>query len=113
MDAALPDGFRDLEHFAPLWALATQNERERRRRASLESERKEFYDAVVPRLASIIEYLDRFALDAMPEDTRRLLHLTLSIAEIAPTVELYKGSATVPFSFEETRFIAVHGDRKD
>jgi hypothetical protein len=49
----------------------------------------------------------------MPEDARRLLHLTLAVAEIAPNVELYKGSSTVPFSFEETRFIAVHGDRED
>jgi len=66
-----------------------------------------------PRLSAIIDYLNRLPLDSMPEGARRLLHLSLSLAEIAPNVELYKGSTTVPFSFEATRFIAVHGNRKD
>jgi hypothetical protein len=113
MDLPLPDAFCDLDRFVGRWSLPTQNQREAARRATTAEDRKEFYDAAVPRLAAIIDYLNRFPLDSMPEDARRLLHLALSVTEIAPSVELYKGSATVPFSFEETRFIAVHGDRKD
>jgi len=112
MDSSLPDEFRDLDGFAVRWSLPTQNQREEARRASSAHDRKEFYDAVVPRLPAIIDYLNRFPLDSMPVETQRLLHLALSVAEIAPNVELYRGSTTVPFSFEERRFIAVHGDRK-
>lgn len=112
MDLPLPDEFRDLHGFVARWSLPTQNQREAARRTSSAHDRTEFYDAVVPRLPAIIDYLNRFPLDSMPEDAQRLLHLALSVAEIAPNVELYKGSTTVPFSFEERRFIAVHGDRK-
>jgi len=113
MDTSLPGAFRDLQRFVQGWSLPSQNQREAARRGSSAQERREFYEAAVPRLGAIIDYLDQFPLDSMPEDARRLLHLTLSVAEIAPNVELYKGSATVPFSFEETRFVAAHGDRKD
>jgi hypothetical protein len=113
MSTSLPEDFRDLERFVPSWSLPTQNQREAARRASSPQARQEFYDAVAPRLTEIIDFLNPLALDSMPEDARRLLHLTLAVAEIAPNVELYKGSSTVPFSFEETRFIAVHGDRED
>jgi len=112
MDSSMPDEFRDLDGFAVRWSLPTQNQREEARRASSEQDRRELYDAVVPRLPAIIDYLNRFPLDSMPEDAQRLLHLALSVAEIAPNVELYKGSTTVPFSFEERRFIAVHGEHK-
>ena len=113
MDLPLPEAFRDLDRFVKRWSLPTQNQREAERRASSADDRKEFYDAAVPRLAAILDYLNRIPLDSMPEDARRLLHLALSVAEIAPNVELYRGSTTVPFSFAETRLIAVHGDRKD
>ena len=113
MDTSLPEAFRDLERVVQVWSLPSQNQREAARRASSAQERKEFYGAAVPRLAAIIDYLNQFPLGSMPEDAQRLLHLTLSVAEIAPNVELYKGSATVPFSFEESRFVAAHGDRKN
>jgi hypothetical protein len=113
METSLPEPFLELERFVPVWSLATQAEREAQRRRSSLDDRKSFYDAIVPRLRAMLEYLDRYPLDAMPPEAQRMLRLTLSAAEIAPTLELYKGSATVPFSFEETRFIAVHGDRKD
>jgi hypothetical protein len=113
MENTLPEPFRELERFVPIWALAAQNDREAQRRRSSRDDRKAFYDAMAPRLHAIIEHLDRYPIDALPTDAQRLMRLALSAAEIAPTVELYKGSATVPFSFAETRFIAVHGDRED
>jgi hypothetical protein len=113
VDESLPQEFSGLERFMGQWALPTQSEREYRRRNTTPQERKEFYQAVTPRLEAIIAWLDRFPLNAMPAHARRLLHLILSLAEIAPTIELYKDSATVPYSFDERRFIAVHGDRQD
>jgi hypothetical protein len=113
VNVSLPQQFSELERFIDQWALPTQSERESRRRNTTPQEREDFYQAVTPRLEAIIAWLDRFPLDAMPEEAQPLLYLILSLAEIAPTVELYRGNATVPYSFEETRFIAVHGDRQD
>jgi hypothetical protein len=113
VDASLPQEFSELERFVDQWALPTQSERESKRRNTTPQERQDFYEAVTPRLEAIIAWLDRFPLDAMPMEARRLLLLILSLGEVAPTVELYRGSATVPYSFDETRFIAVHGDRQD
>jgi hypothetical protein len=72
MDLPLPDAFRDLDRFVRRWSLPTQNQREAARRATTAEDRKEFYDAAVTRLAAIIDYLNRFPLNAMPEDARRL-----------------------------------------
>jgi hypothetical protein len=113
VDGSLPPEFSALECYIDQWALPTQSERESKRRRATAQERKEFYEAVTARLEAIIAWLDGFPLDALPAEARCLLHLILSLAEVAPTVELYRGSATVPYSFNETRFIAVHGERQD
>jgi hypothetical protein len=107
----LPSQFADLEPLASGWALATQRERERKRAASTVDEMRSVYDTLLPRLEPMLDYLNQFTLDNMPEDARRLFYLTLSFAEVAPYVECYGGQPSVPNSFEETRFIAVHGDR--
>jgi len=105
----LPEKFASLAPFAPIWALATQNEREIRRRASTSEQLQAFYDAIAPQLEDIIGYLNEFPLGKMPEAEQNLLYLTLSLAEVAPHVELYWGNPRVPYSFEEERFIAEHG----
>lgn len=87
----LPNAFDDLEPFARDWALPTEEERLRRRLSSEMACILAFHDAILPRVETIFEYLNRFPLDALPEDSKRLLFLTLSLAEIAPTVHFYKG----------------------
>lgn len=105
----LPENFASLAPFAPIWALPTQNGREIRRRASTSEQLQAFYDAIAPQLEEIIAYLNEFPLGKMPEPEQNLLYLTLSLAEVAPHVELYRGVPRVPYSFEEERFIADHG----
>jgi hypothetical protein len=53
------------------------------------AELEDFYNAVAPRVEAIIDYLDPMPLDRMPEDAKRLLHITLSLMEIAHAGELY------------------------
>ncbi|EJU14983.1 hypothetical protein LH128_00902 [Sphingomonas sp. LH128] len=105
----LPAGFSDLEPLAEQWALATQNARENRRRSSTPADLQIFYDATVGRLDAMIEYLNAMPLDSMPDDAKNLFYLTLSLAEVAPHIELYGGKTRVPYSFEEERFHAEHG----
>jgi hypothetical protein len=107
----VPAQFVDLDPLAETWALATQRQREDRRRASSPAQLRALYDAVLPRMEELLTYLDQYALDNLPEAAKNLLYLTLSLAEVAPYVECYQCQSFVPDSFEDTRFIAVHGDR--
>ena len=111
MNHKLPDAFRALEEFVDQWALATQNERERRRAASTSDELLKFYNAILPRLDETLGYLNDSSLSSLSERDQRLFYLTLSFAEVAMFAECYGGKPQVPNSFEESRFIAVGGDR--
>ena len=108
--AELPRGFEHLESWTEDWALATQNERWDKRLASTREELQAFYAALLPDLEAILDHVDRYPLGELPPASARLFFLALMHAEIAPNVELYGGDPAVPYSFEERRFIAVHGD---
>jgi hypothetical protein len=79
MSTLLPNGFSDLEQFAE-WAL--------------------------PRLEGVLAYLDQFSLQEMPQDAQRLLHLSLSLAEISIAVELFH-EPKVTGGCDPERFIVV------
>jgi hypothetical protein len=66
-----------------------------------------FYDAILPRMDAIISYLDQFPLNAVPTDAQCLLHLTFSLAEIAPAVEQFK-QPSVADGYDATRFVPTH-----
>jgi len=106
----LPRGFEDLDAWVDEWALPTQNQRWRKRLNSTREELLSFYDAVQPRLEAILDHADAFEIGRLPSQSASLFDLALMLAEIAPNVELYDGSPDVPHSFEETRFVAAHGD---
>jgi hypothetical protein len=107
----LPAPFADLDLLAEKWSLATQNQREACRRTSTPAEIRGLYNTLLPRMDAILEYLDHFTLENMPPEAQRLMYLTFSLAEVAPYVECYESNPWVPDSFEDTRLIAVHGDR--
>lgn len=108
-EATLPPEFAELESFLD-WALPSANERQTRRRTATPSELKIFYDAMLRRIDAILAEVDRYPLGKLPESHHAIYNLALSLAEIAPHIELYKGAVGVPYAFEETRFVAVHGD---
>ena len=108
--AQLPQGFEALETWAPLWAMPTQNRRWEKRLASTKEEITAFYDAVLPHLERILDHADEFPIGELPERSARLYDLAMMLAEISPNVELYNGQPNIPHSYDESRFIAVHGD---
>lgn len=110
---ALPAEFADLEPFVATWALATEDERSRRRWASRPEDFEVFYRAMLPRLDAVLTYLDRYPLSAIPDEVRPLYYLAIAFGEAAPHVELYGGSAEVPHSFEAHRVAAAHGAKRD
>nr|WP_087573112.1 hypothetical protein [Sphingomonas sp. CDS-1] len=107
----LPAGFEDLSPCLD-WNLPTADERQRKRQGSSAAELRTFYDRMLPRLSDALAEVDRFPLGALPESHHALYNLTLSLAEVAPHIELYSGSPGVPYAFEEARFVAVHGGQE-
>lgn len=107
----LPEGFEDLEVLAPRWAVATEAERQAVRRNCTSGELRGFYDTLLPRLQAVLDAADGYPLGEMPPDVEQLFLMALSLAEVAPHVELYDSSPSVPYAFEETRFNAIHDDR--
>ena len=88
-DALLPSAFAELEDYAQIWCLPTEDERWNRRLASSMAELHEFHDAFFPQLEEAIEYCDKFSLDDMPEDAVNLLHLIYSLVMVAMAVEVF------------------------
>src|SRR5918996_1674906 len=89
MGARLPKEFADLEPFAADWCLATETERYDKRLSSSMAELTAFYDAGFPRLEEAIEYCDRFPLDGLPDEVRRLLQLVYSLVMVSMAVEVF------------------------
>jgi hypothetical protein len=103
----LPELFQDLEPLAATWALATERERGGKRLSSSMEELQAFYHALLPRMEAIIDYLNQLPLENMPVDAQRLMYLTLSLAEVAPAVELFKQPSVVD-GYDAARFVPMH-----
>jgi hypothetical protein len=101
-ESFFPEAFRDLEKWSA-WSLATEQERSDKRQASTMTEIKAFYDAMLTRTEEILTYVEQFSLEQMPADAQRLFYLTLSLAEVAPAVELF-GQPNVVDGYDIKRF---------
>ena len=104
----VPPGFDNIVPFSK-WNLMSADERTSARAAATEPELKAFYEGVLPYIEAILDECDKFPLGELPESHRGIYNIALSMAEIAPHIEFYRGNAGVPYAFEEKRFIAVHG----
>jgi len=102
----LPEKFNELERFISEWSLATEQERNRKRRSSSMQEIRSFYDAMLQRMPAISEHLNGFSLHELPQKERRLLDLAFSFMEIAPAVEVYF-SPDVPDAIEAERLLIL------
>ena len=104
-ETTLPADFSDLEPWTA-WALETEKERSDKRQASNFEELKAFYDVMLARTETVLEYLDKLPLDKMPPDARQLLLLTLSLAEVAPAIEQF-GQVQVVDGYDINRIVAA------
>lgn len=103
----LPPQFDHLARFAD-WVLDSERARNRKRLASSMQEIKEFYGVMLACVDEALEHLNQFSLDDMPVAERNLLHLTLSLAEVANAVELFKTQPGVIDGFDMERFYLIH-----
>lgn len=107
-EMTVPAGFEALSSFAR-WNLATADERTKTRRELTGEELRVFYDGVLPHMEAILDECDKYQLGELPETHRGIFNVALAMAEIAPHIEFYRGQVDVPYAFEESRIVAVHG----
>jgi hypothetical protein len=84
----LPAEFADLSRFVPDWALSTEKERHIAMIDRGIGELRRFYDAMLPRYPAIVAHLDRYPLDALPQDEQTLLDLAMTFVETSHPVDL-------------------------
>ena len=102
----LPEGFDDLTRFAD-WALEPERARAEKSAAASMEEIRAFYDAVMPRLDEILDYLEGHFGGEMPAPAHRLYLMTLSLVDVAILVELYKEGESVDYC-DPLRFVPRH-----
>jgi hypothetical protein len=85
----LPAEFADLEPFSD-WCLESERERYAKRLSSTMPELQAFYDAAFGRLEAAMEYLDRYELDALPDDAKHLLWLCYSLVNVSFPAEVWR-----------------------
>jgi hypothetical protein len=98
--ATLPSDFADLERYAE-WAIPTERARYAKRLASTMDELQGFYDAAFPRMEAATAYLERYDLDDLPDDAKRLLWLYCALVTVSFPVEVWR-QAKVPDSGSTT-----------
>lgn len=105
--ALLPAEFSDLEPFVAKWCLPNEPARYSARLNSTMEELQSFYDAMFPRGEAVLDYLDRFPLDDMPEDAERLLKMMYALIIVSFPIEAFHqpqipdtGAAVLNFTIE-------------
>lgn len=104
----VPIGFEPLAKFSQ-WNLKTTDQRTTVRRNATKEELAAFYNGVIPYIEAILDECDKFPLGELPDSHKGIYNIALSLAEIAPHIEYYKGEVGVPYAFEECRMLALHG----
>jgi len=89
MPNTLPSDFADLEPFAD-WAIPTEKARYEKRVASTMDQLQAFYDAAFPRMQDAMSYLDQLDLNALPDDSKRLLWLYCALVTVSFPVEVWR-----------------------
>ena len=105
----LPEAFHDLEPWLE-WSLATEGERSAKRQSSSMADLRAFYAAMLARMEEVLAHLEQFPPDQLPPEAERLLLMTLSLAEVAPAVELF-GQASVVDGYDIARLTPEHDQR--
>lgn len=85
----LPPAFEDLLTWVPGWALESENGRMQKRVDSPMDEIKAFYDAILPNMTPVMEYLETLPVRGLDAPDQNLLNLALSYVEVSRIFEVW------------------------
>lgn len=81
--------FPELDEFVNSWGLSTAHERLVRRSNATMDEIRSFYDAITPKLEEVIDFLNEFPIDKIPEEYLALSYTALAVCEIDDAVNVW------------------------
>jgi len=81
--------FAELEEFIKAWGLSTAHERLIKRSSATMDEIQSFYAAVTPRLEEMIDFLNEYPIDDIPEEHLPLSYTALAVCEIDDAVNVW------------------------
>lgn len=110
-DVSVPPGLEDIAPYVKEWGLSTFEARVRKRVDSSIEELSAFHSAMLPHLERIIEFLNRWPLDEIPEEYHPLGCAVLTMCEIDNPVTRWK--APVLRHAQDPRSILFKGDFYD
>jgi len=87
---AMQPDFSELTPFIEIWGLESAHARLDRRSTASMDELVAFHRAIVPRLAEIIDFLNQFPLDEIPDEHKPLAYAALAICEVDDPIHLWK-----------------------
>jgi hypothetical protein len=101
---SLPAQFAALEPFVEVWALKTEQARHENLVAHSIADLRRFYDAMLPRMDEITLYLNRYPLDAMPDEATTLFNMAMTFMESAHPIDLRWRTTDIEDKFPSERF---------
>ncbi len=84
--------FSDLKPYIERWGLPEASQRLRQRVEAELTDLQDFYAAVSPELESIIQYLNQFPVEEIPEADRPLANMILALCEVDDAIHVWKAS---------------------
>lgn len=108
----LPADFGDLEIWVADWALPTEPERNRKRRACSLAQLQAFYNAVLPRMDELVGYLNTRPYGHFDGPDQTLLNVGLMFMEVGGAVDVFH-APDVPGGFDAERFQIMPPRRLD
>ncbi len=99
----LPEPFVELEPLVAEWALGSEAQRNYKRRNSDMQVLHDFYNALLPRMEALAEYLRPLAIDQFSDEQKNLYDLALMFMEMSLSIENFR-SPDVPGGFDPDRF---------
>lgn len=100
----LPDRFLHLEPYVADWALSNERARFLKLHATSFEDLRGFYEALLPEMDAILEYLKEFPLDDMPPEETTLFYLAMTFAETAHPLDLGWKNVDFPSAYPWHRF---------
>ena len=105
----LPEKFSKLTPWVAEWALVSEQARYMKLHAVTFDQLKAFYDAMLPEMDAVMEFLKTQPVEGMQPDARNLYHLAMTFAETAHPLDLGWKDTDFPsaFPWERMEFRSV------
>ena len=103
----LPAAFAALQPYVDTWALADENSRIHKRVNAPMEELRAFYDAILPHMEAVMQYLQGCPVQGLPPADEALLRLALSYAEVSRVFEVWQQQDVRADFFDPARLHCV------